>query len=384
MPDDSDDLGRFGELDGAPILEVQRVEAFLGGLRGRRSPRAPRPVSDAPRPDRRPPRLVPVLAPRAPADGRWRLLPWHLQSAGAALVLLAGIWLATGFYKVQPDQVGVVLRFGRYVDTHGPGLNYHLPYPIEVALLPRVTEVNQVRLANGAILQMLTGDENIVEATAAVFWRIRDPEKYLFNVYDPEGTVRVAAEGAVRHVVGLNPIQAALSDQRQKIADDAQKDLQQLLDSYDTGIEVTQVELQRVDPPMAVIDAFNDVQRARADQERARNEAEAYRNDILPRARGDAERIRQEAEAYRAQAINQARGEADRFAALDASFQQARGITARRLYLDTMEAVLKSANKVMIDPTGHSGSGVVPVLPLTVPPTRAPALAGIPSPGYSP
>ncbi len=334
-------LDDFDDLDGPPVVDAARIDRFLAGWR-----------------------RAPVPSPSL-SVGRARHRP--AQSVLAVVVLVAAVWAATGFYKVQPDEVGVVLRFGRWIGTSGPGLNYHLPYPIEVALLPKVTEVNQLRIGNGAITQMLTGDENIVEATAAVFWRIKDPVKYLFGVYDPEGTVRVAAEGAVRQIVGLNPIQAALSDQRQKIADDAQKLLQRLLDSYDTGIEVTQVQLQRVDPPTAVIDAFNDVQRARADQERARNESEAYRNDILPRARGDAEHVRQEADAYREQTVNQALGEADRFTALDASYQSARDVTARRLYFDAMEEVLKSANKVVTGPAGHALSDIVPVLPLPVP-----------------
>ena len=373
-------LDELDDLDRPPVIDAARIDALLDRLRGRPATRVqaarvqaaaaqPRPVTraEAARPER-------IAPPRQPGG---RSPHWRAQSAFAALVLIAAVWAATGFFKVQPDQVGVVLRFGRLVDTRGPGLNYHWPYPIETALLPKVTEVNQLRIGNGAITQMLTGDENIVEATAAVFWRVKDPVKYLFNVNDPEGTVRVAAEGAVRQVIGLNPIQAALSDQRQKIADDAQKLLQHLLDSYGTGIEVTQVELQRVDPPTAVIDAFNDVQRARADQERARNEAEAYRNDILPRARGDAERIRQEANAYREQAVNQARGEAERFAALDATYRQAREVTARRLYLETMEEVLRSANKVVLDPTGSgAATGVVPVLPLGVPNRPATLAAG--------
>jgi len=231
-------------------------------------------------------------------------------------------------------------------------------------LLPRVTAVNQLKIARGAETQMLTGDENIVEATAAVSWRVKDPGKYLFDVSDPEGTVRVAAESAVREVIALNPIQSGLSDQRQKIADDARTLLQHMLDFYGVGIEITQVQLQKVDPPTAVIDAFNDVQRARADQQRARNEAEAYRNDILPRARGEAGRIKQEAQAYTEQIVNQARGDAARFAALDGSYRQSREVTARRLYLDTMEEVLKAAGKVLINPSGRAGPALVPYLSL--------------------
>jgi modulator of FtsH protease HflK len=301
--------------------------------------------------------------PRAPRAAPQRLV-LRTHSIVATLVLIVAVWAASGFYKVQPDQVGLVLRFGKWVDTRQAGLNYHLPYPIEFVLLPKVTAIHELKIGNGAPMQMLTGDENIVEATASISWRIKDPVKFLFNVNDPEGTVKVTAESAVRQIIGLNPIQSGLSDQRQKIADDAQTLLQRLLDSYDAGVEITQVQLQRVDPPLAVIDAFNDVQRARADQQRARNEAEAYRNDILPRARAEADRVTQEGEAYREQVTNQAHSDAERFLALANSYSQAPQLTARRLYLDTMETVLKSAGKILIDPSGHAGPSVIPYLSL--------------------
>jgi len=211
---------------------------------------------------------------------------------------------------------------------------------------------------------MLTGDENIVEADAAVFWRIKDAGKFLFNVRAPEATVKVAAESSLREVIGRNPIQAALSDKREQIAIQAQEELQKLLDAYGAGIHVQQVQLQKVDPPGAVIDAFNDVQRARADQERARNEAEAYRNDIIPRARGEVERIIQEAQAYREQVVDLAQGDAKRFLALLGAYKQAEDVTARRLYIETMEEVLKNATKIIIDPSGKGGQSVVPYLPL--------------------
>jgi membrane protease subunit HflK len=323
--------------------------------------------------------LLPRLAAprlRARAGARTFL---KKQSIVAALVMILAVWAASGFYKVQPDQVGLVLRFGRWIDTRQPGLNYHLPYPIEFVLLPKVTAVNQLKIGNGAPMQMLTGDENIVEATASISWRIKDPAKFMFNVNDPEGTVKVTGESAVRQIIGLNPIQSGLSDQRQKIADDAQALLQRLLDSYDSGIEATQVQMQRVDPPLAVIDAFNDVQRARADQQRARNEAEAYRNDILPRARAEADRVSQEAHAYKEQALNQARSDAARFTAFAATYGEAPELTARRLYLNTMEDVLKGAGKILIDPSGKAGQSLVPYLPLNV----APVLAA-PSPKATP
>jgi membrane protease subunit HflK len=302
-----------------------------------------------------------------------------MASIFATVVLAVAVWAASGFYRVQPDQVGLVLRFGELVETTGPGLNYHWPYPIEFVLLPRVTAINQVKIGNGTVMQMLTGDENIVEATASISWRVKDPSKFLFNVYDPEGAVKLAGESAVRQIIGLNPIQSGLSDQRQKIADDAQSLLQRILDSYDAGIQITQVQLQRIDPPLAVIDAFNDVQRARADQQRARNEAEAYRNDVLPRARAEADRIKQEAQVYREQALNKARSDAERFNALEASFATDPELTARRLYLDAMEEVLKSAGKIYIDPAGGSASTIVPYLPLPAPPSALPQLGTQPA-----
>jgi membrane protease subunit HflK len=226
---------------------------------------------------------------------------------------------------------------------------------------------------------MLTGDENIVEADATVFWKIRDPLDYAFKVYDPEGTVKVAAESAIREVIGRNPIQAALSDRRQEIGDEAQELLQSLLDSYHTGILVTQVQLERVDPPELVIDAFNDVQRARADQERARNEAEAYSNDIIPRARGQAERIKQNAEAAKSQLISLARGEAGSFLSVYETYKQHKDVIAERLYIETMEQVLKNAGKVIVDASGKGLADVVPYLPLAEGGVRVPAAVAAPA-----
>ena len=303
------------------------------------------------------------------------------KGLGLVAALVVAGWAATGVYRVQPDQQGVVLRFGQWVDTTEPGLRYHLPYPMESVLLPQVTKINQLQLGfrsagdsrfergNGGRdvpeeSRMLTGDENIVEADFTVFWQIKDAGKFLFNLRDPEGTVKVAAESAMRDMIGRNPIQAALSDRRQPIADAAKLELQRLLDSYDAGILVTQVQLQKVEPPSAVIDAFNDVQRARADQERARNESEAYRNDIIPRARGEAEKMVQDAEAYKEQVLNQAQGQTKRFLALYDAWRQAPEVTERRLYLETMEDVMKGAPKIIIDPAAKGGQGVVPYLPL--------------------
>jgi membrane protease subunit HflK len=304
-------------------------------------------------------------------------LPRLDRRAGRLLIaLLLVAWAATSIYKVQPDEQGVVLRFGKWVDTTGPGLHFHLPYPFETALFPKVTKINQVQLGDSVdaasaanaparARQMLTGDENIVEADCAVFWKIRDAGEYLFRVNDPEAAVKIAAEGALREVISRTPIQAAMSDKRAQIADETRDLLQSLLDAEHAGITITQVQLQRVEPPLAVIDAFNDVQRARADQERARNEAEAYANDVLPHARGEAERVRQDAEAYRTQVVNLAQGEANAFLAIYDSYQAAKDVTTWRLYLESVDQMLRKATKVIVDTSGKGVSSVVPYMPVT-------------------
>lgn len=297
-----------------------------------------------------------------------RLPHFGWRSGVLTLGLLAAVWAGSGFYRVQPDQQGIVLQFGKWMRTENPGIHYHWPYPIETVVLPHTTQINELVLSGRSresreLAQMLTGDENIVEADCVVFWRIRDAGQYLFNVADPEGTLKVAAESALREVIGENPIQSALSDKRQQIADDTGVVLQRLLDRYRVGIEVTQVQLLRIDPPSAVIDAFNDVQRARADQERARNEADAYANDIIPRARGEASHIIQEAEAYRDQTIDLAKGEAESFKAIASAYELHKDVTARRLYMDSVDQMLRRSSRVIVD-LSEKGSGIVPYLPV--------------------
>ena len=332
----------------------------------------------------------------SPQVSRGRYVQWAryyvqlLGLRGKGLILIVALaviaWLNAGIYKVQPDEQGVVLRFGKWVDTTSPGLHYHWPYPFETVLFPKVTQVNQLQLGSGPAVtavgqddsrdrQMLTGDENIVEAGCAVLWRIKDAGQFLFKIKDAEAALKVTAESALREVIGRTPIQAALSDKRQQIADQTRELLQTLLDRQNSGILVTQVQLQRVDPPAAVIDAFNDVQRARADQERARNEAEAYANDILPRARGEASHIMQQAEAYKSQAVNLAEGDARSFLAVYTSYAKAKDVTAWRLYMESVDEMLKKATRVIIDTSGKGVSGVVPYLPLTDKTTPAPAPA---------
>ena len=296
------------------------------------------------------------------------------------LILVAvGIWLLTGFYRVEPDEQGVVLRFGEWTKTTQPGLNYHLPGPIETVLLPKVTKVNRVEIGyrtaadnRGRVGQqpipveslMLTGDENIIDVKFTVFWVISDAGKFLFNVRSPERTVKDASEAAMREVIGDTDLNSALSEGRSALASETQAVVQEILDSYESGILITQVEPQKIDPPEAVIGAFRDVQAARADEERAKSEAEAYRNDIMPRARGEAERILQEAEAYEQEVVARANGEAQRFTLVYNEYRQAKSVTRQRIYLETMEKILADMNKVLIDSSASGGQGVVPYLPL--------------------
>jgi len=318
---------------------------------------------------------------RSVLPGNFNTRTWIAIAAIAIVVL----WLLNGFYTVAADEVGVVLRFGAYNRTTQPGLNYHLPSPIERVLTPSVTRVNRTeigyRSAEGTAIRaaasrqlpeealMLTGDENIVDINFAVFWVIKDAKAYLFNIRRPDDTVKSAAESAMREVIGETPIAQALAEGRGKIETDTHSLLQGILDAYGAGIEITQVQLQRVDPPGPVIDAFRDVQRALADREKLRNQAEAYRNDIVPKARGAATAITQEAEAYRAEIIARAQGDANRFTSVYNAFKVAQDVTLQRLYLETMEEVLKNSNKVIIDKSAQGGSGVLPYLPL-------PALGG--------
>jgi membrane protease subunit HflK len=313
--------------------------------------------------------------------GNFNTRTWIALAAIAVVVL----WLLNGFYTVAADEVGVVLRFGAYNRTTQPGLNYHLPAPIEKALTPSVTRVNRTeigyRSAEGTAARatatrqlpeealMLTGDENIVDINFAVFWVIKDAKGYLFNIRNPDATVKSAAESAMREVIGETPIAQALAEGRGKIETDTHTLLQAILDAYGAGIEVTQVQLQRVDPPGPVIDAFRDVQRALADRERLRNEAEVYRNDIVPKARGAAAAVKQEAEAYRQEIIARSQGDAARFTSVYQAFKASQDVTLQRLYLETMEEVLKNSNKVVIDKSAQGSSGVLPYLPL-------PALGG--------
>jgi membrane protease subunit HflK len=286
------------------------------------------------------------------------------------------VWALSGFYRVDADEQGVVLRFGKYTNMTQPGLNYHLPFPIESVMTPKVSRVNRIdvgfRSSNegsrgtiGDIKEesaMLTGDENIVDINYSVFWVIKDASKYLFNIQDPIGTIKVVAETAMREVIARKKIQTILTQGRAEIEIEVQKIMQQILDSYNSGVDITQVQAQKSDPPAQVIDSFRDVQAAKADKERAQNEAEAYANDVIPRAIGEAAKIVQEAEGYKKEVVAQAEGEASRFIAIYNEYAKAKTVTQERMYLETMEKVLSGVNKIIIDK--QSGSGVVPYLSL--------------------
>ncbi len=328
----------------------------------------------------RPPDFEDML--RRGQDRIKRIVPGGLGSGRGIIFLIIGavaLWLLSGFYRVQPDEQGVVLRFGEWVKTTPPGLNYHLPGPIESVETPKVTRVNRIEIGQRSVGEndrslavrdipeeslMLTGDENIVDIDFTVFWVIKDAGQFLFNIRNPEATVKLSSESAMREVIGQTPIQSALTEGRNQIEEATLKRVQELLDSYQAGIEMRRVQLLKVDPPGPVIDAFIDVQRARADLERLRNEAEAYRNDILPRARGEAEKQIQDAHAYREQIVNKSQGEAERFLKVLQSYRLAKEVTTQRIYLETLEEVFSGMNKIIIDSSAARGGGVVPYLPL--------------------
>ena len=294
------------------------------------------------------------------------------------LIVLIIIWALTGLYRVLPDEQGVVLRFGKFVSTTQPGLNYHIPYPIENVFTPKVTKVNRMDIgfrsgsdtgfSSGGVADvpeeslMLTGDENIVNIDFSVFWVIKDAGKFLFKIQDPQGTVKAASETAMREVIAKSKIQPILTEGRSKIEIETQEIIQNILDEYESGIQITQVQTQKADPPDQVIDAFRDVQAARADMERSKNEAEAYRNDVIPRSRGEAAKILQAAEAYKKEVVAKAEGEASRFISIYNEYAQAKEVTQERMYLETMEKVMADIDKVIIDK--NASSGVVPYLPL--------------------
>ncbi len=296
---------------------------------------------------------------------------------GVAILACAFIAFQAFTFHVNPDELGVVMRFGKFIRQDPPGLHFRLPYPIDEVRLPKVTRQNVIEIgmrSTGGRLGsstrderaeslMLTGDENIVDIDFVVLWKIKDAAKYLFNIQNPDTTVKEVAESAMREVVGQSKIQPILTEERQKTEEAVHKLIQKTLDSYGAGIEIDQVKLQKVDPPAEVIDAFRDVQAARADMERLQNEAYAYANKVVPEARGDAERIQQSAEGYKQQVVNDATGQTARFLKVYEQYKNAPEVTRQRMFLETMERVLGNTDKIIID-TKKGSQGVVPYLPL--------------------
>ncbi len=288
--------------------------------------------------------------------------------AGFVLILA---WLATGIYTVEPDEQGIVRNFGAYAYQTGPGLHWHVPFPVESVETPQVTRENQLNVGvryDGERAtdvpeesHMLTGDENIVDVNFTVFWVINDAPKFLFNVEDVEGTIKAVSESAMREVIGRSNQQKILTEDRDRVQREVLQLMQNMLDAYGAGVMIQRVQLQRVDPPQDVIAAFRDVQAARADAERMRNEAETYRNQTVPRAQGESAKIRQAAEAYKSQTVAEAQGEAQRFLSVYDQYKLAPEVTRERIYLETMEKILGGTNKIIVD---GAGQGVVPYLPL--------------------
>ena len=312
-----------------------------------------------------------------------------------ALAIAVLLWLASGIYRVNSDELGIVMRFGQYSRTATPGLNYHLPTPIEQVVIPSVTTVNTVeighrsgnaenptiRVAKSAYSDklpaspdpasseglMLTGDRNIVDIDFTVQWKIdaTNPEKFLFNMRNPAGNVRSVAESAMREVIGRTKLDDVLTGAQSQIAEDTKTLMQQMFDEYDAGVEIIAVNLSRPDVPQPVIDEFQDVKRAEQDKQTAESVAEGYRNEIIPRAKGEAAKMLQDAEAYKARVIADAQGNASRFKQIYAEYAQAKDVTRRRMYLETMEEVLKGMPKIIME---AGKGGAMPVVPISLPP----------------
>ena len=295
-----------------------------------------------------------------------------------AILAVAAIWLASGFYKVQPGEQGVVLLFGKFIQTTDPGLHWFFPAPIGNVMTPDVERVNRIDIGFRGASEgrrvavqrdipeeslMITGDQNIADADLTVFWKVGTAADFVFNIRNPEITVKAVGESAIREVIGQTPLEQALTGGKEGIQNRTQEVMQSMLDRYGAGIFIRDVQLLQVEPPSAVIDSFNEVQRARQDKERKQNEAEAYRNKVVPTARGEAAKIIQDSTAYKERLIKEAEGEAKRFLSVYQTYKMAKDVTLQRIYLETIEEVYRGANKVIID-SGEGGTGVVPYLPL--------------------
>ncbi len=299
------------------------------------------------------------------------------------VIVIVAIWVATGIYLVGPDEKGVVLRFGKMTTIKDPGPHWHIPWPVEKAEKPKITEIKRVEVGFRTIdpgpparyrsipieSLMLTGDENIVDIDVIVQYQIVDPEKFLFRIRDPRfvqrdlrGTMMDASEAALREVVGSRAINDVLTERKYEIQEDIKLLLQQILDLYESGLKVRAVQLQDVHPPSEVWDAFKDVASAKEDKSRLINEAQGYWNAILPETRGKKEKILREAEAYRESKIKKADGDTDRFKKMLAEYSKAKEVTRKRLHIEMMEEVLPEIEKFIIEP--GAGSVPLPLLPL--------------------
>lgn len=302
---------------------------------------------------------------------------------GPLLLLLGAIAAAVvGFYAfafiVRPDELGVVLRFGQFVRQEPEGLHFRLPYPIEEVRLPKVTRANTIAvgysptgIVRGTATSgvpvpaesiMLTADENVIDVQFVVYWRIQDAEKFLFQIQNPESTVKDVAESAMREVVGRRRFDEVLTTDLGRISSDVQKLMQDILDSYNSGVVIQEISLQKVLPPAQVGEAFRDVQNAKTDLETLKNEAQAYANRVVPEARGEADRVLAQAQGYKQQVVAEATGQASRFNKIYTEYRKAPEVTRQRMFLETMERVYGGTDKIILD--SRSGSGVVPYLPL--------------------
>lgn len=322
---------------------------------------------------------------RRSQDNLKNLMPGGFGSGraiGLAVIAAVVLWLGSGIYRVDAGHQGVVMLFGEHMPTKdsGPGLHWFFPSPIGKVLTPNVEAVRRVDVGfvgagqtqgfnrtvtpERSILEeslMLTQDQNIIDVQFTVQWKVKSAGDYLFNIRDPEGTIKVAAESAMREAIGLTNLENALTRDRELVADKTREALQVMLDELGAGVTILQVQLLKVDPPAQVIDAFNDVQSARQDLDRKKNEAQAYANQVVPTAEGQAAQILQQAEAYKEQVTKEAEGEAKRFLSVFETYKAAKDVTTQRLYLEAMEEIMKNSNKVILD---QNGAGAVPYLAL--------------------
>ena len=356
--------------------------------------------SGTPPPGSSPPDLEDLL--RRGQDKLRNVLPGgNFGGAGLLFITLLAIvlWLASGIFQVAPDELGLVMRFGKFYRKVDPGIGYHFPYPFESVEIPKVTRVTPISIGVRLVEDrrgtqtrdvpeeslMLTGDENIVDVDFTVFWVVAagatGATDFRFNMQNPEGTVKAVAESAMREVIGRSELEPILTGGRQRIETEVHDLVQKTLDQYKSGITVTQVQMLKVEAPAQVIDAFRDVQAAQADQERVQNEARTYAGRVVPEARGRAAQLLQSAEAYREQTVAEATGQTARFNKIYEEYKKAPDVTRQRLYLETMERLFGGTDKVILDSSGQGSTGVVPYLPLPELRNRAPAQQPQPTTG---